>query len=248
MAYLQYMLPHQIGLAVRENWPAVIPAGCVEFHGNHLPLGTDLIIVEEIMRRVEKHVKIVVCPSVAYGPTGYAISGPEQGTIDVRPGAFKDHMKDILLALYRTGFRKFVVPLQHQGPDGPEGASFKLAAAEVYNELKNTHGNGWYTDKMPENSDSIPIDLKVMGSTAGEYPWPGSHGAWGETEPMMALKPETVDMGRLERGDFWWNWCPGNEADRSDPAGGMEKIDRIVKDWVRFFHENYPQTKDRCLP
>lgn len=236
MSYLTYMLPQQIRNAVDEQWPIVIPAGCIELHGNHLPLGTDLIIVEEIIKRIEPHVNMVVCPAFAYGPTGYAVGGPETGTIDVRVNIFKDHVKDVLLSLYRMGFRNFFVLVQHQGPDGPEGVAFKMAGAEIFNELKELYGDGWFTKSLNDKVDNgIWFNLKVMGPTVKEYPWPSSHGAWGETEPMLSLRPDTVIMGNLEVNDFPWNWNPGNEAIKADKDHGDKLIDEIVQDWIVFF-------------
>lgn len=228
------MQPHQIQKAVDEQWPVVIPAGCIELHGNHLPVGTDLIIVEEIIKKVEPYVDIVVIPAIAYGPTGYAVGGPESGTIDVRVNVFKDYVKDILLALYRMGFRNYVVILQHQGPEGPEGVSFKMAAAEIFNEFKEFYGEGWFT-KGSTKFNEVFLEMKVMGATVNQYPWPGSHGAWGETEPMLALRPETVDMERLKPDDFPWNWCEGNEAVKSERERGNKIMDVIVRDWIEFF-------------
>jgi len=236
LSYLTYMLPEQIKKAVDEQWPVVIPAGCIELHGNHLPVGTDLIIVEEIIKKVEPHVRIVVIPSIAFGPTGYAVGDPKSGTVDVRVSVFKDYVKDILLAFYRMGFREFVVILQHQGPDGPEGVSFKMAAAEIFNEFKELYGEAWFTKNYSnEKSNEVFLNLKVMGATVNEYPWPGSHGAWGETEPMLALRPEYVAMDKLKPGDFPWNWCEGNEAIKSEKEHGDKLMNEIVKDWIEFF-------------
>jgi creatinine amidohydrolase len=251
MSYLLYMLPYQIDRAVKEQWPVVIPSGCIEFHGNHLPLGTDLIIPEEIIKLVEPHVNIVICPSIAYGPTGYCVAGPETGTIDVRVNAFKEHVKDILMGLYRTGFRNIIVLQHHQGPDGPQGTSYKMAAAEIFNEFKNTYGEGWYTKNYDKAGEHIYLRLKVMGSSARISPWPGSHGALGETEPMLVLKPENVEMDRLKQDDYPWNWWPGKEADKSSFENGKPLIEAIVIDWIDFLTENYPQTrkadKEKCV-
>lgn len=248
MSYLLYMLPHEVEQAVKEMWPAVIPSGCVEFHGNHLPLGTDLIIPEEIMKRVEPHVNIVVCPPMAYGPTGYCVAGPETGTIDVKVDTFKNHVKDVLLALYRIGFRHIIVLQHHQGTDGPQGTAYKMAAAELFNEFKDMYGEGWYTNYYDKALEHIPLRLKVMGFSARVSPWPGSHGALGETEPMLVLKPESVDMDRLKKNDYPWNWWPDKEADRSSAENGAPKIETIVRDWITFFHDNYPQTRQVRIP
>ena len=36
---LSEMLPHQLHQALKERWPLFLPAGVIEYHGEHLPLG-----------------------------------------------------------------------------------------------------------------------------------------------------------------------------------------------------------------
>jgi creatinine amidohydrolase/Fe(II)-dependent formamide hydrolase-like protein len=35
----ELMLSHQLRKAVEEGWPAVLPLGVLEYHGEHLALG-----------------------------------------------------------------------------------------------------------------------------------------------------------------------------------------------------------------
>ena len=132
----------------------------------------------------------------------------------------------------------------HQGPAGPAGAAFRMAAAGIFNEeLVRLHGENWWVRGYRSTNDDVMLNLRVMEMTPGTSPWPGSHGAWGETEPVLALAPEAVDMSLLVRGDFPFNWDPGNEADRSSAENGMAAITRIVQEWVSFFHATWPQTR-----
>jgi creatinine amidohydrolase/Fe(II)-dependent formamide hydrolase-like protein len=88
---LQDALPQQLKKAIDEKWPLLVPAGCVEYHGPHLPLGVDTFIVQDLMRRVAQRVGCLVAPPLWYGPTGYAVSGPQQGTVDVSTERFGRH-------------------------------------------------------------------------------------------------------------------------------------------------------------
>ena len=111
---LQHLLPHQLKLAVDEGWPLLVPAGCIEYHGPHLPLGVDTLVVEELCRRVAARTKAVVAPPFWYGPTGYAVTGPDKGTVDVSTERFGRHAKDVLAAFWDIGF-KWIVDL-HPSP------------------------------------------------------------------------------------------------------------------------------------
>ena len=46
--YLIHMRPEQIQDAVRRNVPVVMPAGCIEYHGSHLPVDTDFLIASSV--------------------------------------------------------------------------------------------------------------------------------------------------------------------------------------------------------
>ena len=49
---LQHTLPHQLKTALDAGWPLLVPSGCIEYHGPHLPLGVDTLIVDELCQRV----------------------------------------------------------------------------------------------------------------------------------------------------------------------------------------------------
>ena len=67
---LQHTLPHQLETALDAGWPLLVPSGCIEYHGPHLPLGVDTLIVEALCQRVAGRVNAVVAPPFWYGPTG----------------------------------------------------------------------------------------------------------------------------------------------------------------------------------
>ena len=80
---LKHMRPYQLRDYVEAGHPLLVPAGCIETHGPHMAIGHDTIIVEEICQRIAERTPCAIAPSFEYGPTGYALGGPEDGTIDV---------------------------------------------------------------------------------------------------------------------------------------------------------------------
>ena len=138
--YLQEMRPEELMHAVTEGWPLLVPAGCIEYHGPHLPLGTDTFIAEELCRRLAQRMPVVIAPSLAYGATGYAVSGPEQGTMDVDNEALEAYVKSVLRAFCALGFRRIAVAIFHQGMEGPLALACKKAAAELAFELGREEG------------------------------------------------------------------------------------------------------------
>ena len=53
------MFPHQIRKAIAENWPVVLPLGVLEYHGEHLNVGVDAILVARCLEELEKEMKLV---------------------------------------------------------------------------------------------------------------------------------------------------------------------------------------------
>lgn len=91
----------------------------LEVHGPHLPLGTDVMIAEYIMRRVESELAesrpdiiVVEMPSIPLGSDPL----PVLGSIEVKPGRLAGLLYDIASSLAQQGFRSLVVFDNHGGP------------------------------------------------------------------------------------------------------------------------------------
>ena len=77
------MLPHQIRHAIAENTPVALALGVMEYHGEHMAVGMDLLAVTEILARLEAEMDLVILPPFAYGAASYAVAGPEIGRAHV---------------------------------------------------------------------------------------------------------------------------------------------------------------------
>jgi creatinine amidohydrolase len=73
-----YMIPDQL-IERREETPiAYLPVGALEWHGSHLPFGTDCMTVEHMAIHAARRVGGVVFPPMTYGDCRYRLH-------DVRP-------------------------------------------------------------------------------------------------------------------------------------------------------------------
>ena len=80
----ELMLPHQIRTAIDGNWPVVLPLGVLEYHGEHLPVGLDTLVVTKLLEALEPEMNLVLLPAFYYGAASYAVEGPERtGTLHV---------------------------------------------------------------------------------------------------------------------------------------------------------------------
>jgi len=94
---------------------AVLPLGSTEQHGHHLPLLTDTLIVDEIVRRAEEALDdtALFLPTVWFGMSEHHRGFP--GTISVRNETYTQVLIDILESLVGGGFRRIVALNAHGG-------------------------------------------------------------------------------------------------------------------------------------
>ena len=60
MQYLR-MRPYQVRKAIEDRVPVILPLGVIEYHAEHLPLGTDYFICRKAIDLVEaRHPEVVV--------------------------------------------------------------------------------------------------------------------------------------------------------------------------------------------
>lgn len=224
MPYLQNMCPKDLARAKKDGLPLLLAAGSIEYHGSQLPLGTDLLIVEGVLREIEKRVPVVVGPPFIYSPTGHAVSGPEEGTVDIPVDCFMEHCGAVLKNYERMGFSRILVLVHHQGAN--VGAFIKTAALKfqmygVHEEL----GDGWWTKQL-KRAGRTDVEISSAILQSGSF---GGHGGKGETEAIMALYPELVHMENLGDHEAFWNESV-KDADREEARLHMRQN---IELWVK---------------
>src|ERR1700750_387683 len=84
----------------------IVPVGATEQHGPHGPLATDVIIPNEIARRIAPQIGAVVAP-----PVSYALSYPHvgfTGLVHIRIPTFMALIEDLCVSLASIGFKRIV--------------------------------------------------------------------------------------------------------------------------------------------
>ncbi len=234
---LQYLLPHQFQTAIDEGWPLLVPSGCIEYHGPHLALGLDTLIVEELLTRVAARTRCVVAPPFWYGPTGYAVTGPQQGTRDVSTERFGRHVKDVLSSFWEIGFRWIIVGVHHQQMDGPESLAIRQAAAEVtFEKTYAERGDAWWGKAPLPPGDRVFERLQVWPSVLPAAAEQGvvmaDHAGLYETSLLLAARPELVEMDRLGMGAPWYCTTPDSRAREASVEAGERMWQAMVKAWL----------------
>lgn len=234
---LQHLLPHQFKTAIDEGWPLLVSSGCIEYHGPHLALGLDTLVVEELLTRVAARAQCVVAPPFWYGPTGYAVAGPDQGTLDVSTERFGRHVKDVLSSFWEMGFRWIVIGVHHQQMDGPESLAIRQAAAEVtFEKAHAERGDAWWGRAPLPRSDRvferIQVWPSVLPAAAEQGVVMADHAGYYETSLLLAARPELVEMERLGMGAPWYCTTSESRARQASVKAGERLWQAMVNAWL----------------
>jgi creatinine amidohydrolase len=98
---------------------AVLPAGAIEAHGPHLPLGTDVIIAEAMARAgagrlASAGLEVIVLPSLVFAPAPFAAAFA--GTVDVPAAAITSTIAAVAREMARHGVRLTAIANAHHDP------------------------------------------------------------------------------------------------------------------------------------
>jgi creatinine amidohydrolase len=167
---------------------AVLPVGATEQHGPHLPLGTDLLIVEHIARAAatlaQDQIDVLVTPTMPFGSSHHHF--PFGGTVSLATESYYRALRDMAASLIRDGFRRIFILNGHGG----NHEIIQLVARDLALDHAANLGAASYWDlARPEVIEREP-DL------AGIFP---GHAGITETSLILALRPELVRDARPHR-------------------------------------------------
>ena len=228
--------PEQLLSKVNAFPVAYLPIGTLEWHGRHMPLGTDMLVPEAVFEKVAKNVGGVVLPPLFLAPdiqqkikqrkfAGMEICGFEKNKPHELFGNcyhISNHLfKKILMAvaenLQRNGF-KYLVAHGH-------GPSINIFSQNKKKILKK-YGITCFTlfDLGYEGKDGIQTD----------------HAAANETSLVMAINQDLVDIENLAKDKIpiaIWGKDPQTSASveygKDVFNKNVEKISKTLKSIVK---------------
>ncbi|HET7646136.1 MAG TPA: creatininase family protein [Candidatus Limnocylindria bacterium] len=179
--FLGEMTNPEVEAFLRDHDTVIVPVGSTEQHGPHGPLLTDVLVPQEVARRVAPRVGAVVAPSI-----NYALSYPHAGfvgVVHIRIATFMSLIEDVAVSLATAGFRRIVFLNGHY--DNTYAIAYACAAAR---------------DRLPDGTVTFPINYwdGMSAEEAAEFfgPETGLHANRGETSAVLAINPDLVDMER----------------------------------------------------
>ena len=164
---------------------AVLPIGAIEQHGPHLPVSVDRDLVEAVVERALPKLNaaqnVLVLPSLTVTKSGEHDLHP--GTLSLSAETLLASLRDIGASVARAGVERLVFLNGHGG----NTAVLDIVARDLridYDLIVATCSWFGFADlNGVMNPATLPYDI---------------HAGDSETSPMLAAKPELVDMSLAE--------------------------------------------------
>ena len=179
----------------------IVPVGCLEKHGQHLPVGTDVIHITGIAKKAAKAEYAVVFPSIYFGEkTG---AGNFKGTV-----MFSSELRQKLLAetcseIARNGFKKILLYNGHGGNQAMI-SNFSRSVLEKdvdYCVFDYSIGTDFATPKklLAKNYPYLTSDdRKILNDYTAQKKRYG-HACFIETGWVYGVRPETVRLDKINQ-------------------------------------------------
>lgn len=205
--YWQDLTTTDFGRVDAERTVALLPVAAVEQHGPHLPLATDAIINDAVVRaaleRVPAGATLLVLPpqNVGLSPEHTSFAG----TLSVRDATLLDAWTDVGRSVARAGVRKLIVFNTHGG----QKTLVDLVAVRLRTELDMLVVRATYF------SFGTPPGLFDAAEAMHDI-----HGGEIETSLMLHLRPDLVRTAAL--ADF--RGLPHELAGRNELLGAEKPV------------------------
>jgi creatinine amidohydrolase len=191
--------------AAGEGRVPIIPIGTLEDHGRHLPIDTDVTLVEAICRGAASAApdETVLLPPIVHGYSPHHMDFP--GTITISWDTFCSYCTDVAVSLVRHGFSRVLLVNGHGSNQNLVEMAARLA---VVDEPESIVAATFYL----VSPASAAVIEDVRDSSRGGM----AHACELETSLYLHLYPEAVDMelatderGYPETEHAWLDWSDG---------------------------------------
>jgi len=162
----------------------LVPIGVVEKHGQHLPLGTDVLMVREISRRAAEKEYCIVFPYY-YGGQNF-VATPQPGAIAYSAELLFKMLDETCREIARNGMKKIILVNGHGGNN-----FFLPFFCQAQMESPRDYVVYWLTPSADEETQK---KIRAMRKTTT-----GGHADEMESSNMMAAFPNLVKIDRATR-------------------------------------------------
>ena len=177
--FLGEMTNRELEAFLETRHTVIVPTGATEQHGPHGPLLTDVLIPQEVARRVAPKIGALVAP-----PINYALSYPHvgfTGLVHIRISTFMALIEDLCASFAASGFKRIIFLNGHY--DNTYAIAYGCANA---------------AERMPKDVKAFPVNYWDGLTPEDIAEWSGLqnglHANRAETSAVLAINPNLVDM------------------------------------------------------
>ncbi len=194
--------------ALREESKGVcvIPMGCIEKHGLHLPLGTDILQASRIAYEASQLETVTVFADYTFGDVPLASPSSPPGTITLDVSIQMELLEELCEQIARWGYKKIFIFNGHGGNVPWLGTFLRNIALKKRSYIVGStlislpalhqmgqelveHGSGYIPELTKEDEELLIKNYQEKIT--------GGHACMGETAHMMGICPEAVHFDRL---------------------------------------------------
>lgn len=189
----------------------VVPFGCLEKHGNHLPVGTDLFQIRAMAEKAAAIEPAVIFPP--YYMTQIQCAKHQPGTLALPGRLIIDLLDKVCDEIARNGLKKIILLNGHGGNESWLAFSTWMMAHDQDREFTVYYArlaDFWIDSKMPNYAKLKQSDID-------------GHGGEVETSIMLEIRPDLVKMADIGK--------PGN------PMGRVKHLPLFTPHW---WYADYP--------
>nr|MBC7245716.1 creatininase family protein [Chloroflexota bacterium] len=171
---------------LQKSGIAILPLGAMEFHGPHLPIGTDNFIVNKVSAEVARHTGGVLLPLIPYGQVWSLENFP--GSLNISNETLASLIFEIGVSMHRQGAVILAIINGHLGNmNAVQAAARRLFPVE-----------GLITYMF-----TYPGLAEAASRVCTSRPLPGGyfHADEIETSLMLYVEPRLVHMDRAIRDE-----------------------------------------------
>jgi creatinine amidohydrolase len=179
--FLGEMTNPEVEAFLKTHQTVIVPTGSTEQHGPHAPLLTDVLIPQEVARRVAPTIGAVVAP-----PINYALSYPHAGfvgLVHIRIPTFMSLIEDLCVSFATAGFKRIIFLNGHYDNTYAIAYACANAADRLAKDVKAFPVNYWDGMTAEESAEFFGLAN-------------GLHANAAETSAILAINPDLVDLDR----------------------------------------------------
>ncbi len=231
----EYLTPPDFKKLASEEKLCILPIGCLERHGDHLPFGTDGLVCHDICMRAAQKENCVVFPTYWFGQVHEASCFT--GAINFDTSLLCKMFEQLLDQIASNGFKKILIVSGHGGNTNflqyfamsqvDREVDYTLYVCFAYGEGRFESLDIWETERggHADERETSMVMATAPGSVKLEY-----HKEAGRMQP----KHDLANLGgRVYTGLWWYDKWPQNvtgEPKAATKEKGETAITAAVED------------------